>query len=478
MALDIGGIQGLAQDFQFDQRINDLRHQQEQQQRAKAIAAAKQKMFLDDIDYQNAMNAYDNPRIKAFTQGLNKQLGAYIRENPDWETNMDKRMQVKAIQRQYKDNPLLHKGIASDTAMRELDKAMAEVAKNPEQHDVGAYQELARQKQNYLQHGNQYGPEAKKMQGEQIFVFTKPRDFIPLDKTGLELGNKFKGASMDIEYLKNGRDGAYKTVPKKELLDAAANQFYNENKRQFDVQYTSKGQDPIAAAKQFILSGIDTKFDIGNRNTLNDELYKIRYKNSLEQATAKNESPYKVSILGPGRSAPNPADLAETFGSKVVHYFRGPDGKLVRNTGDVFNYDGNIYDKGYDEKKPYQKTGIKQADGYIYKPLEWGKENGYTYDPWGFGDNAVEPGMKDVIEIVDSPVNDKGESTKLLKVKAVAEVNANDPYYEAKFNKNILTTKQRNGIGVESGLLNQEVLEDEVGNKFVQDASGRYIPFK
>jgi hypothetical protein len=451
-----GLINGLAIDLQNDQKINDLRYNENANLRSKAMAEARAAALANDFEYNNSVNSFDSKIIKANAQNQIKKIGAYIRENPDWTTNVDKRMQVNQMKRELRDNGDYHRGLASDNGYKSYLQDLQELANNPLQHDAEAYNGIRNEWQNYLKYGNQGGEEAFKTQGKQAFIYRKPDEFTALDKKGQEIGNGFKGAAMDLEYIKNGRDGAYRTIPKKELLDVAANQFYKEHKRQFDVQYTSKGLDPIKAAKDFIFSGIDSKFDIGERNTLSDEKAKILFKHNLENASASGASPYRIAVTNPATSSPGSEFLAKTFGSDLPAFFKGPDGKPIKTTGEVFHHEGNIYDKGYGTKG-YQKTGVKQMDGFFIKPLEWGKTNDYTYDPWGIGEHKVKPEMADVVEIVDSPVNDKGESHKVLKVKAIAEVNANSPDFEGRFNKDILTSKQRNAVDVDDSLIKQSM---------------------
>ena len=456
---EYGQIIGTAVNQQYDQQINDLYRQDQMRQRSQAIGEAKTKMFIDDIDFQNAMNEYDAPRVKEYAKGKIMEIAQLYKNNPNLMSDPNGLMQLKLLKNDLKSNQALLKGLATDEAFKRLNADMAEVAKNPNQYDVGAYEKLLAQKNNYLKFGNQDGELAAKNEGEKVFIYSKPQEFKELDKAGLERGNKFKGAAMDIEYLNNGRDGAYRTVPKKAVLDAEAQQFYNDNKRQFDVQYTSKGKDPVEAARQFILGGIDSKFDIGERNTFNEDLYKIKYAHSLKEASgavSKGGSAFKISIANPRITAPAAEDLSKTFGGDIAHYYTDAKGNRVRNTGDVFNYEGVIYDKGYRQDHKYDRTTVKELPGYIYKSLEWADENGFLYDKWVWGkNNEIKPGVEGAT-VVDSPVNEKGESHKLLRLRAVAEADVNDPYVEAKFNKLFLTTKQRDAVGVDEGVMDEE----------------------
>ena len=65
---EFGLIQGLSQDMGFNDKINDLRYHELENRRALAENEAKQKLFVDDLDYQNAANSYDSGLIKDFAK--------------------------------------------------------------------------------------------------------------------------------------------------------------------------------------------------------------------------------------------------------------------------------------------------------------------------------------------------------------------------------------------------------------------------
>lgn len=457
--MEFGGINGAAVDLQYDKRINDLRFQQQQAQRAQALAEAKTNLFANDIEFQNAANNYDSPRLKELNKQQVQALGRYANENPDYTTNVDKLMQIKMMKRAIKDNPIAVRAVASDTAYKNYLNDLKEVAKNPNQHNVRAYDEIQKQWDNYNNHGNQYGEQAAGTHGEQAFQYTKPQDFIDLGKKGQTIGNSYKSNPLTMDFVKvnNGRDGAFMTKPKENVLNAQAQEYYNEHKEQFDQQYTEKGQNPLDAAKQFILSGIETKYDNGDKNTLHEAMALAKYNHSLKTALeTPNSSPYKISILNTDYAKPPAEDLAATFGSNIPHILpAGKEGNPIDNTGDIFHYDGDIQDKGYRADGKYKKTGIKTVNGFALKPLEFGDEVGYTYDPWGTDNIAVRPEYKDFVSIIDSPMDKEGKSHKVLKIKTTADVNANDPSYQGKWDKNISTTKQREGFGINESMVEQ-----------------------
>ena len=247
---EFGLIQGLAQDLGYDQRINDLRYQEEAMRRAQATSEAKAKMFADDLDFQNATNSFDNPIIKNKAKETIAKIGAFVRENPDWEGDVNKRSQLNLLKRELKDNPDLLRGVASDNAYKQYLADLQEVAKNPNQHDTEAYDEISQQWNNYLRFGNQNGEEAAKAEGAKAFVYTKPKDWIDINKAFAETGNKFK--DMKVKSIKGGL-GAYEEYADPDSLAIIASQMYSQNQRQIHRIAKQKGISPL----DYVMAGID-----------------------------------------------------------------------------------------------------------------------------------------------------------------------------------------------------------------------------
>src|SRR4051812_8149862 len=101
---EYGLVSGLAQSLDYDKRINDLRFHEAANQRALAENSAKQAMFADDLQYQNAANAHDHKIIQDYAQNKIKEIGKFVTDNPDWEINLDKRIQLDAMKKSLKDN--------------------------------------------------------------------------------------------------------------------------------------------------------------------------------------------------------------------------------------------------------------------------------------------------------------------------------------------------------------------------------------
>ena len=137
-------------------------------------AEAKAKMFADDFSYTNAINSFDNPKIKEFARNQIMKVGQFINNNPGWETNPLLRGQYQTMIHELKDNPDLMRGLTSDAAYKRWQEDMAS---NKEGLDPEDFNETSDQWQNYLQYGNQMGKEAAEKFGKQEFKYVAPMPF-------------------------------------------------------------------------------------------------------------------------------------------------------------------------------------------------------------------------------------------------------------------------------------------------------------
>lgn len=170
MALEFGLRRGLAAKIDWNSRTNDLAMQYQLKKQAETEAAAKAKLYADDFDYNNAINSFDNPVIKEFARNKITEIGGFIRQNPDWETNISKRVQYKNMVKELKDNPDLMRGIQSDAAKREWDQWRV---KNPELANSPEGKDYEMKWNNYLKTGNQDGVAGN----PAPFMFTPPELF-------------------------------------------------------------------------------------------------------------------------------------------------------------------------------------------------------------------------------------------------------------------------------------------------------------
>ena len=168
---EFGVRRGLAQSFGFDQRVADLARQQDQMRQAKIYAENKAKMLAEDFDYNNAINAWDNTAIKDYAQGKIKELGAFVRENPDYLYNVEKRIAYNNLKRELKDSKPLLEGLQVDSNIKAMD-AYKNDPKNAPMLDTPEFQQKMQEYQNYIKTGSTDGVTANR----KLFTFQPPEE--------------------------------------------------------------------------------------------------------------------------------------------------------------------------------------------------------------------------------------------------------------------------------------------------------------
>ena len=472
MAIQAGLARGLAQDLQYDQRIQDLRYQKQEMDRAQALNAAKVKMFVDDTDYMNAVNSFDNPRIKQYSEQVIKDLGKYINENPDYMYDSQKMMEVKRMKRQLKDNPYLHQGIASDDAIKKLHADMAEVAKNPEMHDKGAYERLAQQEQNYYKFGNQEGEDAARQLGPKAFVYNKPRDFRDLNEDFASIGNKFKDVKQ-ASMAGKGRN-AFSEYANPETLKIVANQYYSQNPEQIAQEAAKVGMTPVEYVMQGIDAHINKRVDYGDYS-LGDALRlraldrKAAKKDGVEAAQGPTTWDYQIRNQEEGKDSGEVFD--KTFGT--INNVKIPDnqGNLYDLTGVEFKHTGNhkvfeetVMGKDGKPKKVKVKKVLVFADLSKAQSDEMGftkKEDDPILSQFPLGVGRLfkdEPSVSSNftgnsgVELVDRLDKD-GKPIKSTQIKTWIPIDADDQSARGRYDKINMATKYQQGVdqGVQVG---------------------------
>lgn len=454
--------------------IEDIKYGEMLRQRNEQIAQAKAQLFANDIDFQNGSNPYDSNIIMNENTELVRRLGEFTTKYQDWNTNPQRAMEFKQLKQSQKSTPAVLRSVAYKDAVNRLNTDLAEVAKNPGRYNTRAYENILKQVDNYNKYGNQDGAEAAKIDGPQPFVYKQPAPFIDENEAFRKVGGALQPKA--IENINNGRIGAFKAYVSDEDVMREAALLYNQYPEQFDQIYGEKGVNPIQAIAAGIKPYTKMDYDNGKEDDFWKQKALIDYKRKLDKADAMGDNAYSISVLQPQKAAVPAESLAATFGSQVPHFIKDAQGNMIPNKGDDFKYDGIIYDKGLGQKG-YQKTGVKEMSGYIEKPFEWGQEMGFLTKPF-WGDPEVKPEFKDRVRIVTGPVQKDGTAPKYLQVDAIAEVYANDPTPMARFNKQIATSKQREGIGFPESQLQQQVYQDDVGNLFIMDSNGNPVPYQ
>lgn len=432
--MNIGLAQGLAQSGQYDQKINDSRYQQQMLRNQEALNESKRKLFESDIEYQQGGNAFDQPIVKAETEKIITALGNFVADNPDWETNFQKRAYVRQLKNNVKDNPhVLRAKTTNDQRTALLKYAQEAKQKGVPFNEDALNAELIRY-QNYEKFGNADGQEAAEKEGMKAYLFTRPQDFIDTDKLFSELGNKFK--DMRVNTKVKGGLGAYEEYADPDSLKAVATQVYQNNKNQFDIYARKTGEDPI----QHIMTGLDSyipkKRDMGDYG-LQKSMALERYKYNLEnQNTAPVANTYQMAIRSQDSSMVPVKAIDAIVGEGAKTIIKSKDGKITDVTG-LFN----TKNTGYNLRADNKGTRLAESIGYI--PLEQAIEMGIVDSGFGpFSDDEVKPNYKQYAQIVTNADKD-GNAQKAVKITAFKVFDENNQANEGIFNSETMTSKQQ-----------------------------------
>lgn len=431
---EFGNINALAVSGDYDKQINDARYHQQQLQQQASQNEAKRRLFESDIEFQSGSNPFDAPLVKQENQKIVQQLGKFISENPDWDTNFEKRGVVKQMKRSLKDNPHVLRAMATNENRKALLTYAQEMKQKGLPFDEAELNNQLTKYDNYEKFGNPEGLDAAKAEGLKPYVFIKPKDFIDTNKAFEDIGNGFK--DMKVNTKVKGGLGAYEEYANPETLKGIATQMYLNNKRQFDQQITSKGQDPI----KFIMGGIDAhiakKRDMGDYG-LSKAMALEKYKFDLENAnTAPIANTYQMAVRSKDKSMVPVKAIDAIVGDGAKTIIKSKDGKITDVTG-LFK----TKNTGYNFRSDNKGTRLAESVGYI--PLDQAVEMGIVDSGFGpFTDDEINPNYKQFAQIVTS-AGDDGKTQKAVKVTAFKIFDENNPANEGIFNSETMTSKQQ-----------------------------------
>lgn len=433
--------------------INDLKYAQQQRKENEAMATAKQNMLLGDIEFQNGSNPYDAAIIKDESQKLISDLGRITRENPDWTTNPAIGAQIKLMKQQLKSTPAVLRSLAYKDAMGQYNKYLQEAIKNHNKYNLDQLDSFKRNIDAYGkdENGNWLPSDVAKP-----LVFTPPAEIPDLEKRHNEAARMID----PDEYQKwnNGMIGAFKgRVSDKSLYDVAKG-MYEKDKGTYDYVYKNN-PDKIGAIMSDLRPRTKTDVRFGEVDDLARQKALALFKHNLESTPQKpGESTYDKSFLNTDHVYPGKEILSEVYTTTPPNFYIDVNGNKVNNTMDDFHYNGDLTDQGFANGKggkQGQRTGIKEATGYIAKDLDWAKQNGYLHDPTGFSGNEdtdleVRPEHRGKGEIVTVTGKD-GKPKSFFKLYANAVIDARNPIYKQRVDKG-MAPKLRVGAGVATNL--------------------------
>lgn len=351
-------------------QIDDIKYFDRLQKENQAMNAAKTKMLLDDIDFQNGSNPYDSALIGQENKKLVADIGKFTRDNPDWMTNVDKAAQLKLMKQSIKSSPAVLRSVAYKDAISKMNTDLADAAKNPNSHDEEAYQDLIRQRENYDKYGNQYGMEAAQKEGPRPFVYTRPKDLINIPDTLLKAGKNLNNFNV-----KKGKVlGEYMTEPKPEEVKAIKDSLYQEHSRSIQLQARKLGLNTPEQVDKWLTDGIVAGFE--PKYSPGDPTFLYEYGLKKRELMMKEDKGKPMPGYSPFDDLFDKRKPAGNVPSDIAYKVWGetPKIQVVGNSGQAVNLTG--LKMNYDNRYITDSRGRRYLTGYVNVPLDVAKQNG------------------------------------------------------------------------------------------------------
>lgn len=450
--MEFGGLRGLTFDTGQDKLIQDLMYQDQMLQRKRAEDSAMAQKLVGDIEYLKGSNQYDAKILEKEGQQLLKEIGDMRNSaGSNWQSDPNFWANLNYKKQQFKNSKAAIRSVAFQRAVDEYQKYLAEAAKDPRMHDMEKLQQFKTVLDNYGkdEYGN-YLPDDK----VEPIRFEAPEKFIDKDAYFADLAK-----SLPMSAQRNVAGGYEEYVPDEEIM-RAAQRAASSRPRQWEVEYTKNGIDPIAGIAESIKAFAPVKY---HRNAPDEFATFVKKQKYLEKQKAAAEAksqgapidPYVEVIL---KSEDIPVDdeplIAGTFGSTPEYYFKGPDKTMQKGKGQRFYYTRLVDRVPQKGDQPFRKGQVKEAEGFIEMPLKWGEENGIVERSGFFnnGEPSINPDFQGDYELF---YPDPKENKPILKVKAKTKpIWADSPEYSRKYNSlTKSTTGQRNVAGNEASMI-------------------------
>lgn len=216
--LDFGIYQGAAVKVPYESMMQQNIQMKAMERQYKVDAENKAKLLADDMDFGSATTEFNSQRLNDFYTGKMKEIGNFVASNPDLFTSPEKLIQLKAMKRDLKDNPIIAEDMNFQTNYK---NAVDWMAKNPHDQDDPSIIRQLEEIENY----RKYGTTDINSKERKQYTFINP-------DTEFDLPTYTKGIFSGIEthgQVDNG-DGTYSVEATEEEKYQAA-QFLLSNKR-------------------------------------------------------------------------------------------------------------------------------------------------------------------------------------------------------------------------------------------------------
>ena len=143
--LDFGTPLGLSLRVDTQRDIDNIRRDEMLERQRNIDAQTKAKLFADDIQFGNAANPWDHKLLKGFSESKVKEIGSFVTQNPDWNTNPQKLLQLKKLKNDLIDNDI----VLRSERIKAHNDSMNKWLQDPKNKELISLPEVLKKRQEY-----------------------------------------------------------------------------------------------------------------------------------------------------------------------------------------------------------------------------------------------------------------------------------------------------------------------------------------
>lgn len=184
--LDFGLSEGLAYSYNANADMDAAKDQYLLKRQAQIDQENKAKLMGDMFQFGKAYDKYNEGRLNGFVQQRMTDIGKFVDENPDFQSNVGKWVNFKNMTRELLDNPIVSESMRIKSQTDFLNKYIADTPGAENLPDVIRMKEGLN---NYLESGST----DRDPMNRKEFMFNNPDDLIDWNKS---IADAFKNSEM------------------------------------------------------------------------------------------------------------------------------------------------------------------------------------------------------------------------------------------------------------------------------------------
>lgn len=254
--LDFGAPKGLALRVDTQQDIANIRADEVLQRQKEIDARTKAKLFADNIQFGNASNPWDHKLLKEFSEKRVREMGSFATQNPDWDTDPQKLLQLKVLGRGLVDNDI----VLRSERIKQHNAQMNEWHNDPKNKELLSLPGVVQKRQeyeNYVRTGSADGIAENKKE----FVWQQP-------EIGVDLSGVFaqRAGSIDLQGSRDFQQGnkfvTEKFVRREDVMAEAMNMVADKGpigiaiRKQYQDLVDAGGLPENTSIEQYVFDGI------------------------------------------------------------------------------------------------------------------------------------------------------------------------------------------------------------------------------